>query len=198
MNLLPLSRMTNYRRRTRKGGELNRVTMNTLKINVRPNQPKTMKNKMKNLGSRAGKKLANIRNTIGAKAMNFTQRLKNQYDSTMMRGGQMNMGSLMASVKTLKNQATAKAMNLGSRATAKAKNLGQKLKNKYNVTMTSMKLNEEFANRPNTAGMTPGAASRNLLKVANQQKKNMQTRKNNSWSSGNKYQAASMASSLFF
>jgi hypothetical protein len=175
-----------------RGGELNIVAM---KVN---NKPKTMKNKLKNLGSRTGKKLANIRNTIGAKAINLTQRLKNQYNSTLMRGGQMNMGSLMASAKTLKNRATATAKNLGTRARAKASNLGQQLKNKYNVTMTSMKLNQEFNDRPNKAGMTPGAASRNLLKVANKQKKNMQTRKNNGWSSGDKYQAASMGTSLFF
>ncbi len=181
----------NRTRRTR-GGELNVLAM---KVN---NKPKTMKNKMKNLGSRAGKTLSNVRNAIGARAMNLSYRLKNQYDSTFQRGG--DMASLMASAKTLKNRAAATAMNLGSRARAKASNLGQQLKNKYNVTMTSMKLNQEFNDRPNKAGMTPGAASRNLLKVANQQKKNknMQTRKSNGWSNGDKYQAASIGTSLFF
>jgi hypothetical protein len=174
--------MVNYRRRTRKGGELNRITMNTLKVNVA--KPKSMKNKLKNLGSRATQKLSNLGSNLTTKATLLGYRAKNMYNSTFQRAG--DMSNLMASARMLKNKAT-----------AKAKNLGQKLKNKYNVTMTSMKLNSEFANRPNTVGMTPGAASRNLLKVANKQQRNMQTRKNNSWSSGNMYQGASALTSIF-
>lgn len=114
------------------------------------------------------------------------------------------MRGLMNTAKTLKNKATNKAKNLGSRAFQKAKNVGQTLKNKYNTVMTKAVLNDEFFNRPNVAGMKPGAASRNLLKVANNQKMRREAReraarnRNTGMSSGNKYQAASMATSLFF
>ena len=89
--------------------------------------------------------------------------------------------------KTLKNTAVAKGMNLA-----------QKAKNKYNQYAMKSMLNEEFENRNNMAGMKPGAASRNLRAVAKMQKNNKTRRNNNRWSSGNKYQAASMATSLFF
>jgi hypothetical protein len=100
------------------------------------------------------------------------------------RGGAFNMKSLLNTAKTYKNTAT-----------QKAKNLGQKLKNKYNETSTKMKLNNEFANRPNVAGMRPGAASRNLLAVANAQTKRrqMRNRYNPNGSSGrNAYNVGSM------
>lgn len=99
------------------------------------------------------------------------------------------MKGLLNTAKTYKNTAV-----------QKAKNLGQKVKNKYNQTTTTMKLNNEFANRPNVAGMRPGAASRNLLAVANAQtqRRQMNNRRRNGMSNGNKYQAASMATSLFF
>ncbi len=104
-------------------------------------------------------------------------------------------------MKSLVNTARSKAVNFGSMAVQKAKNVGQSLKNKYNQASLQMRLNDEFFNRPNTAGMKPGAASRNLLKVANQQRLRRQTRNRNrqtGMSNGNKYQAASMATSLFF
>ena len=44
---------------------------------------KSMMNRMKN----AGKKLTNVRNKIGAKAMNLTYRIKNAYNSTIHKGG---------------------------------------------------------------------------------------------------------------
>jgi hypothetical protein len=172
-----------------RGGDLNGM-------NATVASKKTMKNRVKNLG----KKAANVRNRVGAKLMNLGYRAQNLYASTFQKAGAVDMTNLLSKAKTLKNKATAKAKNLGSQVTAKAMNLGKTLKNKYNMKMTSMKLNSEFLNRPNKAGMEPGAASRNLLKVANKQKKNRnnRTRRNNGWSAGDKYQAASIGTSLFF
>jgi hypothetical protein len=108
----------------------------------------------------------------------------------------------------LLSTASQKLQNLGRGATQKVKNLGQAMKNKYAQYELESKLENNFYNRPNIAGQLPGKASRNLLKVANKQQQNKKaaeerrlrnnTRRNNGWSSGNKYQAASMASSLFF
>lgn len=58
----------------------------------------------------------------------------------------------------------------------KLKNVRQTLKNKYNVMKTESMLENNFFNRPNIAGMQPGKASRNLLKVANKQQKNKEER----------------------
>lgn len=113
--------------------------------------------------------------------------------------------NLLSAAKTFRNTAGQKLKNLGRGATQKVKNLGQAIKNKYSQFELESKLENNFAYRPNVAGMKPGAASRNLLKVANKQQQNKKAaeerrmrNRNNGWSSGNKYQAASMTSSLFF
>ena len=114
--------------------------------------------------------------------------------SSNMKPEMKNMGKgFMNAMKTMRNKAG-----------QKLRNVGQTLKNKYNTAMTKAVLNNEFFNRPNVAGMKPGYASRNLLKVANNQRMKREAReraarnRNTGMSSGNKYQAASMATSLFF
>jgi hypothetical protein len=148
--------------------------------------------------TRGGQNNMSRRNRVRAMMMkpysNAAKVANAEMGSTNDPAGLKNMGKgFMNAMKTMRNEAG-----------QKLRNVGQTLKNKYNTTMTKAVLNDEFFNRPNVAGMKPGAASRNLIKVANNQRmkreaRNRQIRnRKTGMSSGNKYQAASMATSLFF
>ncbi len=164
------------------------------------NKAKTFKNtatmKARNLGSMAVQKAKNVGQTLKNKYNQARLQMKTPGTPTMNGGGFMNQArALYGELKDsgLINQAR-------NYATRKATNFGQKLQNKYNQYKTRRMLNNEFNNRPNMAGMTPGAASRNLMGVANAQARRRQMRnqyRRNGYSGRNAYNAASMITGFF-
>ena len=101
------------------------------------------------------------------------------------------------------NYATRKATNFSqSNYGRKLQNKLMKAKNKfqgmYNQYQMEARLNNEFNQRNNVAGMRPGAASRNLLAVANAQTRRRQmNNRRNGFSGRNAYNLGSMLTSFF-